>query len=176
MTIFVANCLSIIMTVVLGVYWQNQYALQNAVLNGTYTSFLTNGTKISFHGYSEYVPAMNEYIPIPSAEMLDENEVNVVFGIFIIFIIFTILLLLISIAMRRRVNLAIAILQETCKIFAKMPTIFLSPIFPMIFICLLLVYFIWIMIYLMCPMDQAVITIVGRSWTSPSIIFYNHRY
>jgi hypothetical protein len=156
------------MTGVTYLFWEEQNALQKSLTTGSFSSILSNGTAITFKGYSVDI-SIGDYIPISSNYNLDQNEINYLFALFVIFLICTVLLFIFTIAMVRRVRVAIAILKETSIIFSKMPLIFLFPLGLIICIALLFVYFLMILVLLMAAVDPAVINIVGTPITSPSI-------
>jgi hypothetical protein len=155
------------MTGVTYLFWDEQNALQKSLTTGQFTSILSNGSTISFHGYSTI--SIGDYIPISSNVDLDQNEINYLFTLFIIFLIFTVLLFMFTIAMSRRISIAIAILKETSIIFSKMPLIFLFPLGLIICIALLVLYFLMILVLLMSAVDPSVLNFGGTVITSPSI-------
>lgn len=121
-TVISSNIICMGVTVLLGLYWQNQIALQNSRSSGQFTSTLANGTVISFSGYSANLN-VTSYIPIDTSAVLDQTEIRTVFITFIVFIVLSVILLLVSIAIRKHLKLATAIIKETSITFGKMPSI-----------------------------------------------------
>ena len=73
-----------------------------------------------------------------------EYNVQVLFGLAIIASVVTGLLLLLTIGLRKRIALAIAIIQETSKAIRKMPLIIFFPVFKYVALCFLVAWTIYI--------------------------------
>lgn len=87
-------------------------------------------------------------------------EVNLALGIFVTVLVITCLFLLVTIAMIKRIKMAIEIINEASEAFRKLPGIQFVPLFFCIPLGLLFVYFIYVMLYLMSPVSDS-ITISG---------------
>ncbi|KAI8906402.1 plasma-membrane choline transporter-domain-containing protein [Gorgonomyces haynaldii] len=161
LTILLTNVVAILCAVFLYLYWQNQLALQTAKKTGQYTSVLANGTTINFGSSSLNV----------------NNEIQYVFYTFIAIAVIAGLILLFSIAMARRVAMAIRILKEASGIFARMKTILLFPIAIVVVLLVLFTYFIGILCYLLTPVTPSQIVLVGYtlsgSYVYQGLIWYH---
>ncbi|KAJ3083414.1 hypothetical protein HK102_001080 [Quaeritorhiza haematococci] len=70
-------------------------------------------------------------------------------------------LLLITVAMGKRISIAIQIIKEATKAVAAVPSIIFLPIFTWAAIAALFLYFLWIMVYILTPKTTVVIEAFG---------------
>lgn len=80
--------------------------------------------------------------------VLDETKRNRMFflGLFIATAVIAVIILIISIAMRKRIRLTVAVFEETSKAIFWMPLIYFMPIWTYIFLLIFLAY--WVVVYL----------------------------
>ncbi|KAH6568223.1 hypothetical protein BASA50_010574 [Batrachochytrium salamandrivorans] len=98
-----------------------------------------------------------------------KNEVTASMVLFIVCSIIAGLLLLISIALFKRIRIAVQIIKEASRALITMPLIVFFPMWIYTGLIFLIIYFIAIMLYLMTPTGPVKISTIALTITDPNI-------
>jgi hypothetical protein len=161
-SILAINLIAIASSILLYFYWNSRRV---AFQNGTVASGIAS-TTTPWGNFSQEVPFL------ATNTAVTQNEVNIAFGVFVTFVVLTSLLLLITIAMIKRIRLAVQIINEASKAFLKLPGIIVLPIFFSLSLILLFAYFIVIMLYLVTPVGPPTISVIGTTFSDPNTSRY----
>jgi solute carrier family 44 protein 1 (choline transporter-like protein)/choline transporter-like protein 2/4/5 len=107
------NLIAVFSSILLYLYWNSRKV---AFANGT----LPSGIATANTPWGNFTQEISFF---SSKSTVTQNEVNISFGVFITSCVCTVILLLVTIAMIKRIRLAIQIINETSKAFVKMPGI-----------------------------------------------------
>ncbi|KAI8912479.1 plasma-membrane choline transporter-domain-containing protein [Gorgonomyces haynaldii] len=169
LSIIAVNLIAILSTIFVYLFWKNQDTLNTT---GSYNSVLANGTTINFGSLGSVSVNLAGYVPINTATYLTTSEIKALFNCFIVLCVVTVLIFLITIAMIKRVNLAIQILNLASHVFRRMPTIFLFPLGIIAGLVLIGVYFVAILLYLLTPTSETSISFAGYTLSGTNLNTY----
>jgi len=123
LTLTTINAVAILSTGLLYLYWQNAKAILDAKQSGSYNSILANGTSVNFGKLGSYNVNVSGYIPINSGLTLNQKEVEIVFWVFVAFAVIASIIFLLTIAMIKRIKIAVQTIKEASRAFSSMPLI-----------------------------------------------------
>ncbi|KAJ3253641.1 hypothetical protein HK103_000429 [Boothiomyces macroporosus] len=149
LTVIICNLVFDVAALWLYLYWQSKLA----AASGTTTSGI--------------VATASSYVGINNSTTAIQIDTNTVSYVFYTVAALAGLLLLITIALIKRIRIAIAIIKQASKAMAKMPTIALN-----------LAYFIYIGLYIITPSGQVTpsIQLFSLVWNDPNIKQYELAY
>ncbi|KAJ3225903.1 hypothetical protein HK099_005959 [Clydaea vesicula] len=88
----------------------------------------------------------------------------------------TAIILLISIFLRKRINIAIEVIKEAAKAIAAMPLIVFFPLWNFALTIGLFAYFCYVYVHIITPVENVSVTSFGYSWTDSKVSFYLEWY
>ncbi|KAJ3272223.1 hypothetical protein HDV01_005877 [Terramyces sp. JEL0728] len=160
LTVIICNLVFVLAALWLYLYWQAKLAIDN----GTTTSGI--------------IAVASSYVGINDSTTSIQIDTKTVSYVFYVMCAIAGLLLLITIALIKRIRIAIAIIKQASKAMAKMPTIIFFPLLIWAFLALNLAYFITIGMYIITPSGQVSpsIQLFSLVWNDPNIKQYELAY
>ncbi|KAJ3311676.1 hypothetical protein HDV04_003821 [Boothiomyces sp. JEL0838] len=160
LTIIACNLVFDAAAIWLYLYWQTKVAQDN----GTTTTGV--------------IAVASSYVGINNSTTTVQIETQTVADVFYVMCAIGGLLLLITIALLKRIAIAIKVIKQASKAMGRMPTIIFFPLFIWIFMIANLAYFIWILLYIITPSGQVTpsIELFSLVWTDPKISQYELGY
>ncbi|KAJ3320999.1 hypothetical protein HDV06_004658 [Boothiomyces sp. JEL0866] len=160
LTVLICNLVFDVAALWLYLYWQSKLAVEN----GTTTSGI--------------VAIASSYVGINDSTTSIQIDTSTVSYVFYTVAALAGLLLLITIALIKRIRIAIAVIKQASKAMARMPTIIFFPLGIWTFLVLNLAYFIYIGLYIITPSGQVSpsIQLFSLVWSDPNIKQYELAY
>jgi hypothetical protein len=154
-TLAIANVAFIAGSIWLYFYWQQC----SANLNGVGAT------------YQAAYRSILDTVGISSTVATTQSTVYYLNVIFVIVAVFAGILVLVTIAMIKRITMAVRIMKEASKALMKMPLITIFPCGASAVMGLLLVYFIYILMFLVTPNNSTGTVYVASTgvWTDPAV-------
>ncbi|KAJ3272222.1 hypothetical protein HDV01_005876 [Terramyces sp. JEL0728] len=127
---------------------------------------------------SGVVAYASAYVGINNSTAGIQIETQTVANVFYVMCAIAGLLLLITLALIKRIVIAIRVIKQASKAMSSMPTIIIFPLFIWILMIANLVYFIYIMLYIITPSGQVTpsIELFSLVWTDSNISQYELGY
>ncbi|KAI8900388.1 plasma-membrane choline transporter-domain-containing protein [Globomyces pollinis-pini] len=163
LSITLVNLIGIACSVLLYFYWQSRLT---SFKTGTGASGVASLNIPGIGSVNQTIPFLDTKTPAK------EQEVTVAMVIFIVFAVVASLILLITIAMIKRIRMAIQIINEAALAFRKLPGVIFMPIFFSLVHLALFAYFIIVGLFLLTPVKPPVIQIASLKWVDPNLSTY----
>jgi hypothetical protein len=149
-------------------YWQAVLLVYNNSIDGSNTTA------------TGVFATINNAVGINTAvKLYSSSEVNAIEYGFIAVAVISGLILLITLALIRRIAIAIQVIKVASKACLKMPLIVFFPVFIWVGIVGVFVYFVWIGLYILTPTVPWAFTFFGATWTTDqlqTIVSYVHLF
>ena len=171
--ITVAICLiwTVLLQLVAGILvWGGILAGNALFIAGTIWVGLYWNTTSHAYTNSSIPQVQNTYITYVVSTYFANYESQAALALFVVMIILTTILLLITLAMLKRIPIAVEVIKEAGQAVMRMPFIAAYPLVFFVAIILLVVYFIAIMLFMFSPGKTVTIAMIGLTTSDPYVI------